>query len=351
MNSDGWSPPSPKPNSMLAIARSMRVAWRSENTSSPPPSMRLMNSWMLSPSMDARNPSPNFCISFCAVTSPMVGMHFRALSTTEDWSQPDRQRERISVLRGAAQAPLLHCLRYSSAWRSTGLTGSPSRSVMTVPQSGQAATLPWRVHRPAKTSFQREPIRIPKPQRAAVAFGVEHGGRGDADGRLAAAHLAIDDRGALATVDQQFGGGVDDFGLGLEQLALEAGDDELPVRLRLARVDRRIGAVEGVEQFVAELADEILKAQGQRGRLRVQQLALYGLGVGGGGFEISGHGDAPKKMGHAPTPAGRWHAPWWEEESARGRQKRKAQALAACWWDGLSFRAAARCGWRCDPPR
>jgi hypothetical protein len=38
---------------------------------------------------------------------------------------------------------------------------------------------------------------------------------------------------------------VDDFGLGREQLALEAGDDELPVRLRLAGIDRRIGAVEG----------------------------------------------------------------------------------------------------------
>jgi hypothetical protein len=56
---------------------------------------------------------------------------------------------------------------------------------------------------------------------------------------------------------------VDDFGLGRKQLALEAGDDELPVRLRLAVIDRRVGAVEG-EQFVAELADEILKAQGQR---------------------------------------------------------------------------------------
>ena len=60
-------------------------------------------------------------------------------------------------------------------------------------------------------------------------------------------------------IDQQLGGGVDDFGLGLEQLALEAGDDGLSVRLRLAGIDRRVGAVEGVEQFVAELADEILK--------------------------------------------------------------------------------------------
>ncbi|MGV8397319.1 hypothetical protein ACV34E_32390, partial [Pseudomonas aeruginosa] len=35
---------------------------------------------------------------------------------------------------------------------------------------------------------------------AAVAFGVEHGVRGDADGRLAATHLALDDRGAFAAV-------------------------------------------------------------------------------------------------------------------------------------------------------
>jgi len=84
-------------------------------------------------------------------------------------------------------------------------------------------------------------------QSAAIAFGVEHGGRGNADGRLAAAHLAIDDRSTFATVDQQLGGGVDDFGLGWEQLALEAGDHQLPVRLRLAGIDRRISAVEGVE--------------------------------------------------------------------------------------------------------
>jgi hypothetical protein len=46
---------------------------------------------------------------------------------------------------GAAQ--WLHFLRYSSASSATGLTGSPSRSVMTVPQSGHAATSPWRVRR------------------------------------------------------------------------------------------------------------------------------------------------------------------------------------------------------------
>ncbi|WP_432212650.1 hypothetical protein [Pseudomonas aeruginosa] len=74
-----------------------------------------------------------------------------------------------------------------------------------------------------------------------------------------------------------------------------------------------LGAVEGVEQFVAELADEILKAQGQRVGFRVQQFALHGRGFSGSGFEIEGHGDAPKKNGACTTPAGQWHAPWWEE--------------------------------------
>jgi hypothetical protein len=113
---------------------------------------------MLSPSIDARKPSPNFCISFCAVTSPMVGMRFKALSTAEDWSLADRPLGRISVHSGAAQ--WLHFLRYSSASSSTGLIGSPSRSVMTVPQSGHAATSPWRVRRRVKTGFQWNPIRI-----------------------------------------------------------------------------------------------------------------------------------------------------------------------------------------------
>ena len=118
-------------------------------------------------------------------------------------------------------------------------------------------------------------VRRRKNQGAAVAFGIEHGGRGDADGRLAAAHLAIDDHGAFALVNQQLCGGMDDLGLGREQLALQAGDDELPVRPRLAVIDRRVGMVKGVEQFVAELADEVLKAQGKR-RFRFGQIALDG---------------------------------------------------------------------------
>src|SRR3546814_18364217 len=73
----------------------------------------------------------------------MVGMRFKAFSTAEDWSLPDRLRGRISVHRGAAQ--WLHFLRYSSATCETGLTGSPSRPVMTVPQSGPARQAERRV--------------------------------------------------------------------------------------------------------------------------------------------------------------------------------------------------------------
>lgn len=109
---------------------------------------------------------------------------------------------------------------------------------------------------------------------------------------------------------------MDDFGLRREQLALEAGDDELAMCLRLAGIDRRVGAVERIEQFIAELADEILKAQGERRRCRFEQIALHGRGLGGGGFEIEGHGDAPMKMGQAPPPTGAMTCPVVGEETA-----------------------------------
>ena len=150
-------------------------------------------------------------------------------------------------------------------------------------------------------------------QGAAVAFGVEHGGRGDADGRLTAAHLAIDDRGAFATVDQQLGGGMDYLGLGREQLALETGQYELALWPRLAGVYRRIGAVERVEQFVAELGHEVLQAQRQGRSCRFEQVVLHS------GFGIKGHGDAPESWGHAHPLTGRWHAPWWEEGNGKSR--------------------------------
>ncbi len=68
-------------------------------------------------------------------------------------------------------------------------------------------------------------------------------------------------------------------------------------------IDRRIGAVEGFEQFIAELGDELGEAQGQGRGLRIEQFALHGLRIGGG-FEIEGHGDAPKQWGmHLPRGA------------------------------------------------
>ncbi len=159
-----------------------------------------------------------------------------------------------------------------------------------------------------------------KHQGAAVAFGVEDGGRGDADGRLAAPHLAINDRGAFATIDQQLGGGIDDFGLGLKQLAFEAGDDELAVRLWLAGIDRRVSPIERVQQFVAELTDEILKAQGQRRRCRVEQFTLHGSGFCGSRFKIEGHSDAPKKNGACTTPTGAMACPVVGEETPNRRR-------------------------------
>src|SRR3546814_17580512 len=92
------------------------------------------------------------------------------------------------------------------------------------------------------------------------AFGVEHGGRGDADGRLAAAHLAIDDRGAFAAIDKQPGDGVDHIGLRGEQLALERGEEQLTMPPHRAGGDRRIGEVEWGGRVVAE------RDHGGRGR-------------------------------------------------------------------------------------
>lgn len=100
-----------------------------------------------------------------------------------------------------------------------------------------------------------------KYQGATIAFGVENGGRGDADRRLADAHLAIDDCSALAAIGQQLGDGMNHFRLRREKLALEAGQDHLAVGSSLAGVDRRIGAVERVQKLVAKLRDKILEAQ------------------------------------------------------------------------------------------
>lgn len=137
---------------------------------------------------------------------------------------------------------------------------------------------------------------------AAIAFGVENGRQRDADGGFARAHFAIDDRGPLAMVGEQLGGGMDDFCLGREQLALETGQHELTVGVRRTAVDGWIGPVERVQQFVAELGDEVLQAQGELAGCGIEKVAGRGRGVcGGRRFELHGHGDAPKKRGaHRP---------------------------------------------------
>ncbi|MNN26003.1 hypothetical protein D3C81_1394970 [compost metagenome] len=155
-------------------------------------------------------------------------------------------------------------------------------------------------------------------QGAAVAFGVEHGGSGNAHRRLAAAHLAIDDRGAFTSIDQQLGDGMDHIGLCLEQLALEAGDDHLPMRPHLAGVDRRVGAIQRVEQLVAELRYEVLQAERKRRSSRFEQVALYS-GVGNS-FKIERHSDAPSEMGHAPPLRGDDMPRGGKKRTARGRR-------------------------------
>ena len=75
----------------------------------------------------------------------------------------------------------------------------------------------------------------------------------------------------------------------------------------LTGVDRRIGAVQRIEQLVAELRYEILQAECERRRCRFEQVALHS-GYGNG-FEIEGHGDAPKQWG-MHLPHGAVTCPW-----------------------------------------
>jgi hypothetical protein len=91
---------------------------------------------------------------------------------------------------------------------------------------------------------------------------------------------------------------------------LSAREDELPMRPHLAGVDRRIGAVERVEQLVAELGHEVLQAEREGGSGRFEQVALHS-GFGNG-FKIEGHGDAPEQWG-MHLPHGAMTCPGWEE--------------------------------------
>jgi hypothetical protein len=70
-------------------------------------------------------------------------------------------------------------------------------------------------------------------------------------------------------------------------LRLRTGQHELAMRPGLAGVDGWIGAVERIQQLVAELGDEILKAQGQGRSGRFEQVALDGRAIGGGTTSVS----------------------------------------------------------------
>lgn len=69
---------------------------------------------------------------------------------------------------------------------------------------------------------------------------------------------------------------MDDVGLGGEQPALETGEDQLMMGAWLAGIDRWIGTVESIQQFVAELGDEILQGEGERRGGGFEQIALFG---------------------------------------------------------------------------
>jgi len=136
---------------------------------------------------------------------------------------------------------------------------------------------------------------------------MQNRGQRNADRGLAGAHLAVDENGPLALVDEQLRGRMHDLGLGGEQLAFEPGQHQLSVRARRAVVDRRVRPVERFQQLVSELGNKVLEAHGQFGRFLFEQVALGRRGISGrgrfGGLRV--HGDAPKETGHAPLPKGR----------------------------------------------
>ncbi len=163
-------------------------------------------------------------------------------------------------------------------------------------------------------------------QRAAVALRVENGRQCNADRGFAGAHLAIDDRGAFALVDEQLCGGVDDFSLRGKQLALETGQHELAAGPGYAVIDRRIGPVEGIQQFIAEFGDEILQGERQPGGFRGEQIVRIGRGGDGGSrFDGSGHGDAPSEWA-CTAPKGSDMPSGGSEMATRGRHRERLPA-------------------------
>jgi hypothetical protein len=104
---------------------------------------------------------------------------------------------------------------------------------------------------------------------------------------------------------------MDHIGLRLEQLALETGEDDLPMRPRLSGVDRGIGAVERIQQLVAELGDEVLQAE-REGEAAASSRSPC--------TAVSGTVSRSRDMvmlqseGACTSPTGRWHAPVGRKE-------------------------------------
>ncbi len=83
------------------------------------------------------------------------------------------------------------------------------------------------------------------------------------------------------------------FGLSWKELAFEACKHQLTLGPGRTVIDRRVGPVQAVQQFVAELLDEILQAEGQFRLCGICPL----VGVDGfcdsRRFKLSSHGGTP----------------------------------------------------------
>src|SRR3546814_4833425 len=88
-----------------------------------------------------------------------------------------------------------------------------------------------------------------------------------------------------------------DFGLSWKELAFEACEHQLTLGPRRTVINRRVGPVQAVQQFVAELLDEVLQAKRQFRLCGICQL----VGVDGfcdrRRFKLSSNGGTTKKWG------------------------------------------------------
>jgi len=135
------------------------------------------------------------------------------------------------------------------------------------------------------------------------SLGVEGTAPWIADGRLAAAHLAVDDRGAFATIDQQLGDAYDDFA-GAETTSAQAGQDGRAMRpVACPALGQRGWRFERVEQLIAELGAKSCKADREwREAAASSRRPLHG-GIANSS-KIEDMVMLQEKWGHAPPPWG-----------------------------------------------